>query len=39
MSVTAHPPQTSPLTEEDKRYYDGSTVTPAIRRHMQEWHT
>ena len=21
------------------RYYDGSTVTPAIRRHMQEWHS
>ena len=21
-----------------ERYYDGSTVTPAIRRHMQEWH-
>ena len=22
-----------------ERFYDGSTVTPAIRRHMQEWHT
>jgi hypothetical protein len=21
------------------RCYDGSTVTPAIRRHMQEWHS
>ena len=33
MSVTAHPPQFY------ERYYDGSTVTPAIRRHTQEWHT
>jgi hypothetical protein len=22
-----------------ERYYDGSAVTPAIRRHMQEWHS
>ena len=21
-----------------ERYYDGSTVTPSIRRHMQDWH-
>jgi hypothetical protein len=22
-----------------ERFYDGSTVTPAIRRHMQDWHS
>lgn len=21
-----------------EHYYDGSTVTPSIRRHMQDWH-
>ena len=23
----------------DRYYYGGSTVTPAIRRHMREWHS